>query len=401
VSSNDLKIITPVERWMLPDGIEEILPPEAHQIEQLRRRLLDLFSRWGYQLVLPPLIEFTDSLLVGLGKDIDLLTFKVTDQLSGRSMGIRADMTPQIARIDAHSLNRSGVNRLCYAGHVLKTQMASALETRSPLQVGVELFGESGLAADVEIISLLLDVMAHAELNDICLDLGHVGIFRALAQAAKLTPEDEQIFFDLLQAKALTEINQWVEESISDTQIAAWLLALPRLTGSKQVLDQARDTFRGAPAQVFEALDELTVLSDVIQNRFPDVHQYFDLGELTGYHYSTGIVFATFAPGMGVAIARGGRYDHIGEVFGRARSATGFTADLVALHRLGAFSESNLTGIFAPISEDHEQWLAIQTLRAQGERVVVGMLGQSTPADDQSCDRILIEHNGQYQVRFL
>lgn len=393
--------MTPVERWMLPDGIEEILPPEAHQVEQLRRSLLDLFSRWGYQLVVPPMMEFTDSLLVGLGKDIDLLTFKVTDQLSGRSMGIRADMTPQIARIDAHSLNRSGANRLCYAGHVIKTQMANALDTRSPLQVGVELFGEPGLDADAEIMSLLLDVMAHAQVKNICLDLGHVRIFRALANAAGFSEEDELAFFDLLQAKALTEIGQWVEQHVKDPQISQWLLALPRLTGSRVVLDHAREAFRGAPVEVSKALDELVAVSDVLQHRFPDVQQYFDLSELTGYHYLTGIVFAAFAPGVGSAIARGGRYDHIGEVFGRARSATGFTADLVALHRLGVDHHVQAMAIFAPISGSSEQWHAIQALRNQGECVVVGMAQQSQPSEHQNCDRILVEQDGQYQVKLL
>lgn len=393
--------MTPVERWMLPDGIEEILPPEAHQVEQLRRSLLDLFGRWGYQLVVPPMMEFTDSLLVGLGKDIDLLTFKVTDQLSGRSMGIRADMTPQIARIDAHSLKRAGANRLCYAGHVLKTQMNSALDTRSPMQVGVELFGVPGLDADAEIISLLLDVMVHAEVADVCLDLGHVGIFRALAEAAQLSAEDELAFFDLLQAKALTEIGQWVEQKIGDPQMAAWLLALPRLTGSRVVLDHARETFAGAPDALFAALDELAEVADLLSSRFPEVQQYFDLSELTGYHYLTGIVFAAFAPGMGSAIARGGRYDHIGEVFGRARSATGFTADLVALHRLGTHTFDSAKRIFAPKADNLEQWQAIQALRAQGESVVVGLAEQRLPGDHQNCDRILVEQDGQYQVKLL
>lgn len=393
--------MTPVERWMLPDGIEEILPPEAYQVEQLRRSLLDLFGRWGYELVVPPMMEFTDSLLVGLGKDVDLLTFKVTDQLSGRSMGIRADMTPQIARIDAHSLNRTGANRLCYAGHVVKTQMTSALDTRSPMQVGVELFGVPTLDADAEIISLLLDVMAHSQVDEICLDLGHVGIFRALAEVARLSEEDELVFFDLLQAKALTEIGQWVEQTIGDPKIAGWLLALPRLTGSRVVLDRAREAFSGAPDKVFSALDELVKVADILRARFPNVQQYFDLSELTGYHYLTGLVFATFAPGIGSAIARGGRYDHIGEVFGRARSATGFTADLVALHRLGATTHEHTKGVFAPVADHNEQWQAIQSLRANGERVVVGMAEQRLPGDHQNCDRILVEQDGQYHVKLL
>lgn len=389
----------PVERWMLPDGIDEILPPEARQIEHLRRSLLDLFHRWGYDLVIPPMMEFTDSLLVGLGKDIDLLTFKVTDQLSGRSMGIRADMTPQIARIDAHSLRREGVNRLCYAGHVIKAQMHSALDTRNPIHVGVELYGESGLGAETEVISLLLAALEWAGVRDVCLDLGHVGIYRALARAADLTEEEETTFFSLLQAKALTEIREWVEQRCADPQVANWLAALPRLAGAHNTLGAARESLAGAPAEVFAALGELEAVAATIQTRFPEAQLYFDLSELTGYHYQTGMVFAAFVPGKGAAIARGGRYDRIGEVFGRARSATGFTADLVALSRLGSTVPDLAQGIFAPVSDHPEYWQMIQTLRSQGERVVVAMAGKNMPEHDQHCDRILVEQDEHFQIK--
>ncbi len=389
----------PVERWMLPDGIDEILPPEARQIEHLRRSLLDLFHRWGYDLVIPPMMEFTDSLLVGLGKDIDLLTFKVTDQLSGRSMGIRADMTPQIARIDAHSLRREGVNRLCYAGHVIKAQMQSALDTRNPIHVGVELYGEAGLGAETEVISLLLAVMELAGVRDVCLDLGHVGIYRSLARAAGLSAEEENTFFGLLQAKALTEIQSWVEQRCADAQIAGWLSALPRLAGARNILGLAKESLAGAPADVFAALDELEMVASTIQARFPDAQLYFDLSELTGYHYQTGMVFAAFVPGMGAAIARGGRYDRIGEVFGRARFASGFTADLVAISRLGSVVPEVSPGIFAPAADSPELWQMIQTLRGQGERVVVAMAGNHQPEQDQHCDRVLVEHDGRFQIK--
>ncbi len=389
----------PVERWMLPDGIDEILPPEARQIEHLRRSLLDLFHRWGYDLVIPPLMEFTDSLLVGLGKDIDLLTFKVTDQLSGRSMGIRADMTPQIARIDAHSLRRAGVNRLCYAGHVIKAQMQSALDTRNPIQVGVELYGEAGLEADTEIISLLLAVMELAGVKDVCLDLGHVGIYRALARAADLSAEEEVVFFNLLQAKALTEIQGWIEQRVKDPQVAGWLAALPRLAGAVGILATAREWLAGAPTEVFAALTELEAVAENLHKRYPEAQLYFDLSELTGYHYQTGVVFAAFVPGLGAAIARGGRYDRIGEVFGRARYATGFTADLVAISRQGAATPETTGGIFAPVSANPEYWQVIQTLRSQGERVVMAMAGRTSAEEDQQCDRVLVEQGGRFQVK--
>lgn len=392
---------TPVERWMLPDGIEEILPPEAGKIDGLRRSLLDLFKRWGYQLVIPPMVEFTDSLLVGLGKDMDLLTFKVTDQLSGRSMGIRADMTPQIARIDAHSLNRQGVARLCYSGHVLKTSVDNPLETRSPIQVGAELFAAPALDAEIEVISMLLAAFEHAAIAELCLDLGHVGIYRALAECAGFTETEEEEFFTLLQAKALTEIAQWVAAHVSDPCLAAWFLALPRLSGALPVLDAARKLLDGAPDEVFAAFDELESVAAVISSRFPEVALYFDLGELTGYHYATGVVFAAFVPGQGGAIARGSRYDHIGEVFGRARSAIGFTADLVLMSRLSTRAAVQPSAIFVSPSDHPKQWQAVCELRNAGEVVVCGMSGQTAPLAHQNCDRQLLEENGEFRIKPL
>lgn len=392
---------TPVERWMLPDGIEEILPPEASKIDSLRRSMLDVFGRWGYELTIPPMMEFTDSLLVGLGKDVDLLTFKVTDQISGRSMGIRADMTPQVARMDAHSLNRTGANRLCYSGHVLKTQIKNALDTRSPIQVGAELFGCPGLDAELEVVSMLLAAFEHAQIEQVSLDLGHVGIYRAITEFAGLSAELEDEFFALLQAKALTDISHWVEQHIADAQIAQWLLALPRLSGAVHVLNVARETLEGAPDEVFAALDELQTVADVIAARYPNVALYFDLSELTGYHYLTGLVFAAFVPGQGVAVARGGRYDHIGEVFGRARSAIGFTADLVAMSRLSGRPVHSTPAIFAPVSDSPEQWSAIEKLRHAGERVICALADQQAPLAHQNCDRELVLVNGEFTVKSL
>lgn len=389
---------TPVERWMLPDGIEEILPPEAQQVDDLRHQLLALLRSWGYELVIPPMMEFTDSLLVGLGDDVDLLTFKLTDQLSGRSMGVRADMTPQIARIDAHSLKRSGVNRLCYSGHVLRTRMDNALSTRSPIQVGLELFGEATLLADIEVTSLLLDVFDHAQVQQVCLDLGHVGIYRALAKAAGLSSAQENELFGLLQAKALTDIGYWIKENVADESAAHWFAELPRLAGSARVLDVAREIFKDAPAAVSAALDELQEVAETLGRRYPHVRLYFDLSELTGYHYLTGLVFAVFAPGQGTSIARGGRYDKIGEVFGRSRSATGFTLDLVALHRLSALEPQSSAGVFAPVSDNPAQWQFVQNLRRSGERVVCGSHGQKLPHRYQVCDRVVLEEGQVFKV---
>lgn len=393
--------MTQVERWLLPDGIEEILPRDARQVEQLRRQLLDLFHDWGYDLVIPPMVEFTESLLIGQGHDVDLLTCKITDQISGRSMGIRADITPQAARIDAHSLKRDGVNRLCYAGHVMYNKPKQPLGTRTPIQVGVELFGEAGLDADVEVISLLLETLRTARLPSLCIDLGHVDIYRSLARAAQLSEQQEHTLFNLMQAKAITDIERWVAAEVTDPQAAEWLLALPHLSGSTSALARARKTFRQAPPAVKEAIDELESVATVIAERYPEAQLYFDLSELRGYQYLTGMVFAAFVPGVGNAIARGGRYDHIGEVFGRARSATGFAAELVALERLGQTAQPDPAAIFAQPPVAADQWQAIQALRAKGERVVVGLGSQTAPEEFQNCDRLLVNRDGQFVVEPL
>ncbi|MFA7555216.1 MAG: ATP phosphoribosyltransferase regulatory subunit [Spongiibacteraceae bacterium] len=395
--------MTIADRWLLPDGVEELLPAQARLVESLRRKLLDLYSSWGYELVIPPLIEYTESLLVGLGQDVDIQTFKVIDQLSGRTMGIRADITPQTARIDAHSLNREGPVRLCYAGSVLHTKPKSLLASRSPIQLGAELYGDASLASDIEIISLMLETLNAAGMSTITLDLGHVGIYRALVELADLSPIAERDLFDALQRKAGADIEAAIDQGISDPAIASMMRALYQLNGGRAVLDRARELLADAPAAVIQALNDLISVADQVSARMPEVNLYFDLGELRGYHYHTGLVFAALAPGHGQAVANGGRYDHIGEVFGRARPATGFNTDLKALLSHLPETESNqpLVGILAPESKgmSAEQmqslWLAIQALRAQGERVVSALSGQ-TQAD--GCDRKLVLQQGQWLV---
>lgn len=361
--------MTYADRWLLPDGVEEILPAQAKPLELLRRQLLDLYSTWGYDLVIPPLLEYTDSLLIGLGRDVDLLTFKVTDQLTGRTLGIRADITPQTARIDAHSMSADGANRLCYAGHVVHTKPKNPLATRTPIQVGLEFFGEAGIAADIEVISLLLESLKVAGLPKLHIDLGHVGIYRALAAAAKLSNIQEDEFFDLLQRKASTEIRVWVAANVTDKTSADLLLKLPALAGGVEILANARELFADiAPAVA--AVDQLQQVAEVMVQRYPDAELYFDLGELRGYHYLTGLVFAAFAPGYGNPIASGGRYDHIGEVFGRARPATGFGVDIWAISKLGLLLASSYPAIAVVDSGEVGQWQAVQALRAQGNRVI-------------------------------
>lgn len=387
--------MTYADRWLLPDGVEEILPAEAKAIDGLRRRLLDLYSTWGYDLVIPPLLEYTDSLLIGLGRDVDLLTFKVTDQLSGRTLGIRADITPQTARMDAHSFSRTGANRLCYAGHVVHTRPKNPLATRTPIQAGLEFYGEPGVVADIEVVSLLLESLLVAGLPRLHIDLGHVGIYRAIAADAGLSKVQEDTFFELLQRKATTEIRVWVAANITEAAKAELFLALPSLAGDKTVLHKARELFKGVKAAQV-AVDQLDEVARIIEQRYPSAELYFDLGELRGYHYLTGLVFAAFAPGYGNPIASGGRYDHIGEVFGRARPATGFAVDITAISKLGLLARSDVSAIAVIETGDVQQWQMIQTLRQQGQRVIAVSNGANFT--ELGCDRQLLLLDGRYQV---
>lgn len=387
-----------VDRWLLPDGIEEVLPPEAARIETARREVLDLFQRWGYELVITPHMEFLESLLTGAGQDLDLKTFKVTDPLSGRQMGLRADITPQVARVDAHTLRREGPSRLCYAGSVLHAKPNALSTSRSPIQLGAELYGDASDSSDLEVISLMLEMLELAEVPEVHMDLGHVGIYRGLARAAGLSREVEQKLFDALQRKAMGEIAELtagVPESL-----AGMLRALARLCGGRETLDAARGILADAPAEVREALDSLVRIADQLAARYPELPLYFDLGELRGYHYHTGVVFAVFVPGVGQSIAQGGRYDDIGADFGRARPATGFSTDLKTLVALGnAPLEKLPSGIWAPHDAAPSLWQAIRRLRQQGERVVQALEGQQLDAARVAgCDRQLMCKDDSWTV---
>ncbi len=388
------------ERWLLPEGIEEILPPRAGRLEQLRRELLDLYQTWGYDLVVPPFIEYLDSLLTGTGRDLDLRTFKLTDQLSGRTLGVRADMTPQAARIDAHRLRRETPTRLCYLGTVLHTRPGEMAGTRSPLQVGAELYGHAGAESDLEILALMVETLRCAGIADAHLDLGHVGIFRELALQAGLSAEQESALFDALQRKACPEIEALLAEfDISGAQ-AGRLAALAELNGA-DILPQARERLRGGSAAVRAALDNLQRVAELAARRLPEVPLHFDLAELRGYHYHTGVVFAAFVPSVGQEVARGGRYDHIGEVFGWARPAAGFSADLIQLRRLGDAPEQQsdkAAAIFAPAEPDPALESRITALRAQGRRVIRGLPGQTGDAADMGCAERLRSRDGEWVV---
>ena len=391
--------MTSKDQWLLPEGIEEVLPPQAWRLECARRELLDLFSRWGYEQIMPPLLEYLESLLTGTGNDLDLQTFKVTDQLTGRMMGLRADMTPQAARIDAHPLQRSEPNRLCYMGTVLHTRTDGFGGSRSPLQIGAELFGHDGVESDVEIISLLLDSLALLQIADIHIDLGHVGIFRGLAQDAGLTPQQENDLFEALQRKAVPEIEEMLSD-VADTGARDRLAALATLTGDRSILETAYQKLAGAGRPVLTALENLDAIAVKVAQRAGDAVLNFDLAELRGYRFHTGMVFAVFVPECGKEIARGGRYDAIGKVFGRSRPATGFSTDLKELIQLSTREfRDRRGGILAPQAEDETLYAAMQALRARGERVVAELPGQAGDAASMGCDRLLVDEDGTWVVK--
>ena len=379
--------------WLLPEAIEDLLPDEAAQIDTLRRRLLDEFARHGYQLVMPPLLEFADALLDENASDLNLSSFKLVDQLSGRTLVLRADITPQAARIDAHLLNRVGVTRLCYCGSVLHTRPAGLLATREPLQIGIELYGHAGLEADHEVIRLLARTLRLAELPPSRIDLGHVGIFRALVAGQGLAPEVEQRLFEALQAKdlpTLRELTATLPEPVRNG-----LLALPTLFGGDEVIRGASVCLPMLP-EITRALGELQRLAVELA----DLPLSFDLADLRGYHYHNGVVFAAYCADSPAAVALGGRYDAIGARFGRARPATGFSLDLRTLMRL-AQPKPMPGAILAPWPEDGQAQAEIERLRAQGEIVVAALPGHAGSWREAGCDRRLVRRGEEWIIEPL
>ena len=359
-----------LDRWLLPEGVEEILPAEAHKLETWRRRFLDLYEGWGYELVLTPLVEFLESLLVGPSQDLDVHTCKITDQLSGRMMGVRADMTPQVARIDAHCLNRQGPVRLCYADTVMHTKPRGLLTSRLPFRAGAEFYGESSISCDVELVCLMLETLSVAEVGDVQIVLGHVGIYRSLVRAADLGASSEAKLHDAVQRKAYDEIDEVLSSAVDEEYLRNLLSALTRLSGDESILLDAVQAFSDAPLDVKEKLEELTIISEAVKDRIPDVTICFDLCELRGYDYHTGIVFAAYTPAYGRAIAKGGRYDSIGEVFGRSRPASGFDTDLKTLVKLSSSAFERQGVILAPVSDDLKLSKKITDLRSEGRIVI-------------------------------
>jgi len=381
------------QRWLLPEAIEDVLPRDAARAEFLRRSLLDEFSRHGYEFVIPPLLEYVESLLTDSGHDLDLRTFKLVDQLSGRSMGIRADITPQVARIDAHLLNRRGVTRLCYCGSVLHTLPAGFNATREPLQIGAELYGHAGLEADIEAIRLLAAALGLCNIAASRFDLGHVAVFRALAKQASLDSTAEEELFGALQGKDVPTVRELVA-GVADPVRSA-LLALPELYGDRRVLDRAAHLLPALP-EINAALSDLRRLADALA----DLPLSFDLADLRGYHYHSGVVFAAYCAGSPGAVALGGRYDDFGRAYGRARAATGFSMDLRELARLSPNGEAR-GAVLAPWPEDDALHAEALRLRAQGERVVLALPGHDGTWREAGCDRMLVRSGDTWIIESL
>ncbi|WP_417550688.1 ATP phosphoribosyltransferase regulatory subunit [Methylophaga sp.] len=383
------------ESWLLPEGIDELMPEEAAQLERMHRQLVDRMQSWGYQLVVPPLVEYLDSLLTGTAKTLDLQTFKLIDQLSGRLLGIRADMTPQVARIAAHRLrDNSDVLRLCYIGSVLHTLPAGQASSRNPIQLGAEIYGHAGPESDMESIQLMIELLVNSGVaGPISLDIGHVGIYRGLADFAELDEEQEQALFSAMQRKALPEIESLLSRYAIAEPASKMLAALSELNGDVSVLDKAKQILKDAPKAVLNALDTLNVLAEMSQQRLSGIQLNFDLAELRGYHYHTGVVFAAYQSSSAQAIALGGRYDDIGQDFGHAQPATGFSLDLKKLVTSFPKPTEKRQVISASWSSDPIQLEMVESLREQGEIVMFTLPGSTAQSE-----KTLIQQDDRWQV---
>lgn len=380
-----------MQNWILPEYIADVLPAEARKIEDLRRAMLDNFQLYGYELIMPPMLEYLESLLTATGQDTDLYTFRLIDQLSGRTMGIRADMTTQVARIDAHLLNRASVTRLCYAGSVLHARPSGLYATREPLQIGAEIYGHADIEADAEIQELARVSLELAGITGINLDLSHAGVLRALLAAEPALMKHEAQLFNLLETKDVPGIAALVKDCGAATRDA--LLALPSLYGDVKVIAEARKVLPPIPG-ITKALDELQALADMAGGSGVTI----DLADMRGYQYHSGVMFAAYVPGLPNALARGGRYDHVGEAFGRARPATGFSMDLRELAQLLPSAEPK-KAIRAPWGQSPELRAKIAELRQTGEVVIQTLPGQGGDQEEFACDRVLLQENGGWTLK--
>jgi ATP phosphoribosyltransferase regulatory subunit len=384
-----------MRNWLLPEFIEDVLPAEAARIEQLRRQLLDLFKVHGYQYVIPPTLEYLESLITGTGRDLDLATFKVVDQLTGRLMGIRADMTPQAARIDAHMLNQQGISRLCYAGTVLRTKPDGLARTREPLQLGAELFGHAGIESDIEIQRLMVKALQLLGLQDLNIDFSHVAIFEALVRAGNINADLEEALYAALQSKDKAQVDALGANL--DAAIRQALIDLTDLNGDVSVLEKAANVLPKLP-EIAQALANLSAVASKLSDLKVSVS--FDLGELRGYHYHSGVVFAAYARGYTGPVALGGRYDEVGIAFGRARPATGFSLDLRGI--VSAFAPAHLPkSILAPEGNEKDLLSKIEALRADGLLVIQVLPNSEINLSELNCDSALVLRDGEWRIETL
>ena len=385
-----------MNRWLLPENIADVLPSEARKIEDLRRILLDRFQSYGYELVMPPMLEYLDSLLTGAGQELNLKTFKLVDQLSGRTMGLRADITPQVARIDAHLLNRQGVTRLCYAGPVLHTLAAPGAMSREQLQLGAEIYGHAGWEADFEVQKLLNEVLGLSQVGEVTLDMSHAGLLTAILGDYQPQAEALDALYAALQSKDLPGLTTLLASWPAEIKVA--ISALVALSGSpEKVLPAARQTLPKIPG-VSLALDDLERLCQAIVALPKAPRLNLDLSDLRGYQYHSGVMFAAYVAGLPGAIARGGRYDMVGAAFGRSRPATGFSLDIMTLARVSKV-DSRRSAVLAPWSHDADLAKVIAQLREQGEVVIQLLPGHEEDGDEFHCDRELINQKGEWVLK--
>lgn len=376
--------------WLLPENIADVLPSEARKIEELRRALLDRFRTYGYEMVMPPLLEYLESLLTGGGSDLNLRTFKLVDQLSGRTLGLRADTTPQVARIDAHLLNRQGVTRLCYAGSVLHTRPRGLHATREQIQIGAEIYGHGGLEADLEIQQLMLDVLRLAGIDNVRLDLCHAGVLLALFERDAVAAARGETLYEALAGKDVPRVVELTHDL--DPVVRDALRALPSLYGDVSVIELARQRLPQWPT-IARALDDLAFLAARVEGG----HATIDLADLRGYAYHSGVMFSAYVNGVPNALARGGRYDHVGQAYGRARPATGFSLDLREIARISPI-EARSSAILAPWKHDDLLRERVAALRDAGEVVIQALPGHDHALDEFACDRVLVERDGAWLV---
>lgn len=377
--------------WLLPENIADVLPSEARKIEELRRALLDRFRTYGYEMVMPPLLEYLESLLTGGGSDLNLRTFKLVDQLSGRTLGLRADTTPQVARIDAHLLNRQGVTRLCYAGSVLHTRPRGLHATREQIQIGAEIYGHAGLEADLEVQQLMLDALRLAGIGDVRLDLCHAGVLLALFERDAAAAARGETLYEALAGKDVPRIAELTQDL--DPIVRDALRALPSLYGDASVIELARQRLPQWPA-IAHALDDLAFLAAHVDG----AHVAVDLADLRGYAYHSGVMFSAYVEGVPNALARGGRYDHVGQAYGRARPATGFSLDLREIARISPI-EARSSAILAPWKHDDRLRERVAELRDSGEVVIQALPGHDHALDEFAFDRVLVERDGAWLVQ--